>query len=524
MIKVNKNLLRPNKFSEGIYGSFSLIKEEDALFLASIENEGILEPLIITKTNLVISGNRRLKVALCLTSIREIPVVYSDIQDDDLDEFVFIQYNQQRVKNVFQVAREFELIRTKFMVKQGVKDKERTEASKISQKTLLDNTNVSLSSVKRVLKAKRLKTELEKELNQNDNWNDDKSWEWIFQQGTIRKKEANSILKYVEDQIAEIKNYEASQSVPLIQNNRIHLIHGDSSDLSQYLNDEQVDCIPNSPPYFGAIRTYLQDDKMVKSSSSEVYQIGHEDDVDLYLENLMKIYRECKRVLKNTGSIFVNIADSRVDGVMMNINGNLTNLMKNEGLFLAQTIIWYKINPLYQSRKSFQPSMEYILHFVKDAKKYNWYDDWFGKEDEFLGNITYGDKEKNRIFKNTMIYYPTVSDGNDVPMSQGLLQTNVINNHALSKLLKSHGYELQHNALYPIEVPFVCLMSTTKSNDTVLDVFSGMATTGLVSIANNCIYYGVDKSEVYSKKASIRIQDFLDNNPHLVKIQNHPNS
>ena len=28
----------------------------------------------------------------------------------------------------------------------------------------------------------------------------------------------------------------------------------------------------------------------------------------------------------------------------------------------------------------------------------------------------------------------------------------------------------------------------------------------------------------FIKKASIRIQDFLDNNPHLVKIQNHPNS
>jgi hypothetical protein len=253
MIKVNKKQLRLNKFSEGIYGSFSLIKEDDALLLASIENEGILEPLVITKSNLVISGNRRLRVALCLTSINEVPVVYSDIQDDDLDEFVFIQFNQQRVKNVFQVAREFELIRNKFMVKQGVKDKERTQASKMSQDTLLENSNVSLSSVKRVLKAKRLKTELEIELNKNDNWNDHKSWEWIFQQGTIRKKEANSILKYVEEQIAEIKNYKISKSVSLIENDRIHLIHGDSSDLSNYLEDRQVDCIPNSPPYFGAI-------------------------------------------------------------------------------------------------------------------------------------------------------------------------------------------------------------------------------------------------------------------------------
>ena len=524
MIKVNKYQLRLNKFSEEIYGSFSMIKEEDVLLSASIENEGILEPLVITKTNLVISGNRRLRVALNSTIINEIPVVYSDIEDDDLDEYVFIQYNQQRIKNIFQVAREFELIRNKFKVKQGVKDKERTDASKISQKTLLDDTNVSLSSVKRVLKAKRLKTELEKELNKNDNWNDDKSWEWIFQQGTIRKKEANSILKFVEDQIAENKNYEASKSVQLIKNDRIHLIHGDSSDLSQYLKDEQVDCIPNSPPYFGAVRTYLQDDKKVKSSNSDLDQLGHEDDVDIYLENLMKIYRECKRVLKGSGSIFVNISDTRVDGVMMNINGKLIELMKKEGLSYVQTITWFKINPLYQSRKAFQPSMEYILHFVKDVKDYNWYDDWFGNEDEFLGNITYGDKDKKRLFRNTMIYYPSVSEDGNIPMCQGLLQTHTVNNHYLSRLLKEKGYELQHQALFPLEVPFVCLMSTTRPNDTVLDVFSGMATTGLVSVANDCIYYGIDKSEVYSKKASIRIQDFLDNNPHLVKIQNQPNN
>lgn len=83
---------------------------------------------------------------------------------------------------------------------------------------------------------------------------------------------------------------------------------------------------------------------------------------------------------------------------MMNINGKLIELMKKEGLSYVQTITWFKINPLYQSRKAFQPSMEYILHFVKDVKDYNWYDDWFGTEDDFLGNITYGGKDKKRGF------------------------------------------------------------------------------------------------------------------------------
>jgi DNA modification methylase len=517
MILINKNELRLNKLSERIYGSFSLLNEDDAMLFASIENEGILEPLIITKSKLVLSGNRRLKVALSLTTIKDVPVVYSDIDEKEFDEYVFLQYNQQRTKNIIQIAREFELIRDRFKVKQGVKDKERVLASKQAQETLLGTNKTSETTIKRVLKAKRLKTELEKDLNENKKWSDDKSWEWLYEQHSIRKKEVNSILKFVEDGCNEQKNIEKSKTTPLIQDEYINIIHGNSTDMSSILKDEQVDCIPNSPPYFGAVRTYLQDDKKVKSPSKDLDQLGHEENVDEYLENLMKIYRECKRVLKSSGSIFINIAETIKEGVVMNIPGKLIELMKNEGLNCVQTIIWFKVNPTYQSGKSFQPSMEYILHFVKDVKKYKWFDDWFGKEDEFLGNITYGDKEKKRQFRNTMIYYPSVSKDDYIPMCQGLLQTNVINNHYLVKLMRKKGFELQHNALFPVEVPFVCIMSTTKPNDTILDVFSGMATTGLVAIANNCIYYGVDRSEVYSAKASIRIMDFLENNEHLVK-------
>ena len=162
--------------------------------------------------------------------------------------------------------------------------------------------------------------------------------------------------------------------------------------------------------------------------------------------------------------------------------------------------------------------MEYILHFVKNIDEYNFYDDWYGSEDDFLGQITYGEKEKKRQIKNVMIYYPPNPQNNDIPMYQGLLQTTSVNNNYLVKLLRSKGYELQHNALYPLEVPMVCILSTTKPGDTILDVFGGMSTTGLIAYAHGCKYYGVDRSQVYSAQASIRIEDFLSKNPHLVKI------
>jgi DNA modification methylase/ParB-like chromosome segregation protein Spo0J len=514
---IEKTKLKFNQYSFDIYGEFSFLKEDDLALQMSIKNEGILEPLIVSKSNMVISGNRRLFIAVYLTNITHVPVIITEIEDTEVDEYLIIQYNQQRVKNIVQVAREYELIRNQHGVKQGIKDKDAVELSKASQDSLLKNRKISESTIKRVLRIKKVKTEIEQTFNQNKNWNDEDSWKWILHQHTVRKKEVNSILKSVLDQHEEFNNAIQAESQPLFNSSSIHIIHGDSTDLSGILNDEQVDCIPNSPPYFGAVRTYVQDDIKVKTSTKGLQQTGHEETVDEYIDNLMKTYQECKRVLKNSGSIFINVADTIKEGEVQNVPGKIIDAMKKINLFCTQKIIWYKINPVYQKGKHFQPSMEYILHFVRDKKEYHWYDQWFGSEDEFLGDITYGDKDKKRQFKNVMIYYPPNPQSDNVPMYQGLLQTTVVNNNFLVKLLRSKGYELQHNALYPLEVPMVCILSTTQPGDTILDVFGGMSTTGLIAIANGCNYYGVDRSKVYSAQASIRIEDFLSNNPHLIK-------
>lgn len=514
MTRINKSLLRLNKLSEDIYGEFSLLKEDDALLYASIENEGILEPLIVTPSYLVISGNRRLTVANCIPKIKEVPVIIVDTQEEDVNSYLVMQYNQQRVKNTIQIAREYELIRDHYGVKQGSKNEEATKASKEAQVTLLDDNNASESTIKRVLRAKKIKTSLERELNNNSNWSEEDSWRWLHKQHSVRKKEVNTILKSVIDQHAELNNDRLASNQELFENDTIHIIHGDSSDLSNIIEDGQIDCIPNSPPYYGAVRTYIQDDIQVKSSTKGLEQTGHESNVDAYVDNLMKTYKECKRVLKDSGSIFINVADTIENGVLQNVPFKIIEAMKGIGMSCVQSIIWFKINPTPVNINAFQPSMEYVLHFVKN-KNYKWRENWFGKEDEFIGNVTHG--EENRRFRNVMIYYPTNSQNNDVPMHQGLFETTSVNNHYLVKLLRSKGYELQHNALFPLEVPLICILSTTDPGDTVLDVFGGMSTTGLIAVAYGCKYYGVDRSKVYSAKATIRIQDFLSKNPHLVQ-------
>ena len=504
--KINKRELRLNPLSTKIYGEFSFHNELDIALLRSIILEGIKEPLIITRTKLVISGNRRLKVIINDNSIQEVPVIYSDLNDDQVDEYQFITHNIQRVKNEIQIAREYELIGRHYKIRQGVKkDKDGKYKTKLERDNLLKNSS-SLTTIKKVLQSKRMLMELE-------GYTEDEAWEHLIDLRLNQNKEVNTFFKQIEREYQSIKNEEKSLKEELYRDEYFQIIHGSSTDLSEYLKDETIDCVPTSPPYFNGVRDYQEDSDQGKQNE---IQMGHEENPEDYIERLMLTLRESIRVLKETGSIFVNVQDHTRDGVLLNMPYRIVQAMQNEGMFNVQNIIWYKVNPLYQSRKTFQPSNEYILHFVKDVKKYKWRSAWFGSEDEFLGDITYGGEDKKRQIRSVLIY-PTNNIKDGISIAQGLIQTKVISKHYLVKVLKRKGYELQHNALFPLEIPMICILSTTDRADSILDVYSGMATTGVVAFAHGCKYYGIDRSRVYSVQAGIRIQDFLENNQHLVR-------
>jgi site-specific DNA-methyltransferase (adenine-specific) len=504
--KINKRELRLNPLSLKIYGEFTFQNELDIALFRSIILEGIKEPLIITKSKLVISGNRRLQVVINDNSIQEVPVIYSDLNDDQVDEYQFISHNTQRVKNEIQIAREYEMIGRHYKSRQGIKkDIEGKIKTKLERENLLKKGS-SLTTIKRVLTSKKMLMEL------ND-FNEEQTWEYLTDLRVNQKKEVNSFYKQIESEYQSVKNEEKSLKEELFKDDFFQIIHGSSTDLSKYLNDKTIDCVPTSPPYFNGVRNYQEDS--IQEDPNTI-QMGHEEDPEEYVERLMMTLRESIRVLKETGSIFVNVQDHTRDGILLNMPYRIIQAMQKEGMFNVQNIIWYKINPLYQNRKSFQPSNEYILHFVKNVKKYKWRSDWFGSEDEFLGDITYGGEDKKRIIRSVLIY-PTNDIKDGISIAQGLIQTKVINNHYLVTALKRKGYKLQHNALFPLEIPMICILSTTDRGDSVLDVYSGLSSTGIVAFAHGCKYYGVDRSRVYSVQAGIRIQDFLENNQHLVR-------
>lgn len=164
------------------------------------------------------------------------------------------------------------------------------------------------------------------------------------------------------------------------------ILPGDSLEILHGLPDESVDCVITSPPYFG-----LRDYGMKG-------QIGLEETPEAYVQKLVELFHEAKRVLKKEGTFWLNLGDS--------YNGNKTgntetgknptrvtssfkkkawNVLKTkdligipwrvafalqaDGWYLRQDIIWAKPNPMPESvTDRCTKSHEYIFLLSKSPK------------------------------------------------------------------------------------------------------------------------------------------------------------
>lgn len=505
--------IRPNPFIDEFYGEFSFQNYSDIELYNNIVENGVLSPIIITKNGLIISGNRRYYCAKKCARISVIPVIIEAIEDDEVTDFLIVSHQLQRIKSEIQVAKEYQIIGKKYDVGRG---KGNEEARKQRQQ-LIEKCAYSETIIKRVLESVMMTMELDKKLDELS------AWKKI--ENANKSKSVSAIHTQLKNIIGEIKNEEKAKEINLDKYDSFKIYNRSCEDLSDIVEDKTIDCVCTSPPYPNSIRTYSEDGKNVKRGvkKNKLKQLGQEDTIKEYIDKMVVYVRECIRTLKPTGSIWINIMDVRKDGNYLNVPEKLLIALENENLITLQKCIWFKNNPPYDNNNLFQPSMEHIFHFGLDAKKYKWRDNWFDEADEFLGRITYGDKDKKRKFRNVFFYETNKDERNEndgAGMVNSLIETNVINNSYLKKLLSSKGLTLLHNALFDFQIPMICILSTTDIGDSVMDIFSGLGTSGLIAYCNQCDYIGIEQSGVYSAQSIIRFEDFLEKNPQIQRIEN----
>jgi site-specific DNA-methyltransferase (adenine-specific) len=134
---------------------------------------------------------------------------------------------------------------------------------------------------------------------------------------------------------------------------------GDALEILQEFPDSFVDMCITSPPYYG-LRDY-----------GVQGQLGQESDFNLYIDKLLAIFDEVKRILKKKGTCWVNISDTYEDKSLLGIPFQFVQGMLNKGWILRNTIIWHKPNAMPINVKDrFTIDFEYLFFFSKNKKYY----------------------------------------------------------------------------------------------------------------------------------------------------------
>jgi site-specific DNA-methyltransferase (adenine-specific) len=136
------------------------------------------------------------------------------------------------------------------------------------------------------------------------------------------------------------------------------IIQSDCLDGLRTLADGSIHCCVTSPPYWG-LRDYGRDG-----------QIGLEATPEAYVERLVEVFREVRRVLRDDGTCWLNLGDSYGSGKqLVGIPWRVAFALQSDGWYLRQDIIWHKPNPMPESvRDRCAKAHEYVFLLTKSGR------------------------------------------------------------------------------------------------------------------------------------------------------------
>lgn len=278
------------------------------------------------------------------------------------------------------------------------------------------------------------------------------------------------------------------------------IITADVIDGLNRLPSQYADMCVTSPPYFG-LRNYGVDG-----------QIGLEQTPEAYAEKLVKVFRSVRRILKDDGTLWLNIGDSyagsngngtrqskwkTADTYAANYAYSLRKMtgrkdigykpkdligipwmvafaLRADGWYLRQDIIWSKPNAMPESVKDrCTKSHEYIFLFSKSPHYF--FDGEAIKEPRAGSRGAYG-----------------------TPQSRLRNKRDVWN-------VATKGYSGAHFAAFPPELIRPCILAGSRKGGIVVDPFFGSGTTGVVATEEGREYIGIDINKEYTELAWQRI-------------------
>jgi site-specific DNA-methyltransferase (adenine-specific) len=317
------------------------------------------------------------------------------------------------------------------------------------------------------------------------------------------------------------------------------IVCGDSAELLKLIPDNSVDLVITSPPYF-------------QQREYDGGGIGNERKPDEYISALMKIFQECVRVIKPTGSIVFNVGDKYEDSSLLLMPYRFAIAATEQcGVTLVNHVTWVKSNPTpRQFKRRLVSSTEPFFHFVK-SQDYKYFLDEFLKpaeEPKANGNgtgenvgkkyfllieqstLTPKQKEMARNALEEVIEevrngeiqgfrmkirgihsepFGGQDGGRKIQLDKnGFTIIRIYGNPLKKDVIMTPVESLKncpHPAIYPVKIVDEFIKLLTEKGDVVLDPFVGSGTTAVAAFQNERVYIGFDISEEYCNYARKRL-------------------
>lgn len=305
--------------------------------------------------------------------------------------------------------------------------------------------------------------------------------------------------------------------------NTFSILHGDAIEQLRTLPDNSVHCCVTSPPYWG-LRDY-----------GHAGQIGLEQTPDEYVGRLVEVFREVRRVLRDDGTVWLNLGDSYArttpnhglgggklqpgltpdvpqktrmatgfkDKDLVGIPWRVAFALQADGWWLRQDIIWHKPNPMPESvRDRCTKAHEYVFLLTKSARYF--YDADAVSEPSVDPEGSAKRYEYGFSGRPDVKITPNDASGHRIA-PQGMRVFAPTRNRRSVWTVTTQPFSGAHFATMPPELAETCIRAGCPVDGTVLDPFCGSGTTLAVAIANGRNGIGIELSAAYIELAMDRI-------------------
>lgn len=269
------------------------------------------------------------------------------------------------------------------------------------------------------------------------------------------------------------------------------ILEGDCAVALRHLPSESVQCCVTSPPYW-SLRDYQMDG-----------QIGLEETVFQYINRLVAVFAEVRRVLRPDGVVWLNLGDSYTSGGrtwrapdkknpiramevrpdtpeglkakdLIGVPWRLALALQQDGWYLRSDVIWEKPNAMPESVKDRPTRCHEYLFLLSKSERY-YYD------------------------------YKAIRDGN------GRNKRSVWS-------INTQGFSGAHFATFPPKLIEPCILAGSRSDDYVLDPFFGSGTVGVVCQDLGRKYIGIELNPEYVQMALDRVRSLIDGLPKVCRV------